>query len=260
MHRIAAEANVEDPTSYQIRVPNDARAWTPFWSDLRWSLRVWQRRPGFVVLMAVVLLVFRVSLVSPITYLIVAVVVAGFAGTERVYYLRDFYGHDFSLHEVPRLTRRFIGRFVCCALLVGIPGGVLFGIVLAMEVGIHPATRGARSLPLRVSLTYLAITLAVDALLTFAIPILVFTTRSAREALVLGVRFIRHTWPRSAWYIFTPGLTIGALALVFPQTELSESVDVIISVVGGLMAFAFKGAAVPYYLRCVDVVGDDGAD
>jgi|ERR1700722_689875 len=259
MPRIAAEANVEDP-SYQIRIPSDAHAWAPFLSDLRWSFRVWQRRPGFVLLVAVVLLVLRVSLVSPISYLVVAVFVAGFVGTERIYYLRAFYDHDFSLREVPRLTKRFIGRFVCFSLLVGIPGGIIFGIVLASEEGIHPASKGVSSaLPLRVSITYLAITLVVDALLTFATPILVFTTRSAREAFVLGVRFIRHTWPRSACYVFTPGLTIGALALVFPQSELSESVDVIISVVGGLLAFAFKGAAVPYFLRCIDVVGDDGA-
>jgi hypothetical protein len=198
------------------------------------------------------------SLLSPFLYVIILFVTAGFVGTERIYYLREFYGREFSLREVPRLTRRFFARFLRLSLIMGIPIGIIISLIIVVEVGIHP-TRNSSGESLRVAISYLVVLLIVDALLTFVTPILVFSTGSAVEALALGLKFLRHTWPRSLWYVFTPGLSLVAIGLVFPRSEINTSLDVVISVIGGLLAFAFKGAAVPYYLRCIDVVDDDGA-
>ncbi len=248
---------MDEPTKIQIRVPSDGRLWTPFWNDLKWSFGSWVRRPGFVVLLAFYILFLRVAaVVSPFVYLIVAVGTLGIVGTERIYYLRDFYGLEFSLREVPRLTRRFFGRFLALGLIVGIPTAVIFVICALAESGYHPHDTNS-AVPLRLSVTYLVVLLFVDALLTFVTPILVFSTRSANEALRVGVRFLRHTWPKSLWYVFTPGLTLVGIDLVFPTSKLNTSLGYAIAIVGGLLAFAFKGAAVPFYLRCIDPVDDD---
>lgn len=259
--KLAAEATIMDESEInEIRVSRDLRPWPLFWSDLRWSFRAWIRRPQFVILVAILLLLLRLALlVSPIIYWIGYLALLGFSATERVYYLRLFQDRPFSIREVPTLTGQYFARFLRLLLIVAAVFVALFLVVVLVEVGVHQRTTGTgSSLPLRVYLSTLFIVFLADVALTFVSPALVFTTSSAWEALRFGLRLLRTTWPNSVWYVLTPGLTLYALAAIFPKTEIGAGVGTVVSVVGGLLAFGFKGAVVPYYLRYLhDASADD---
>lgn len=232
-----------------------------FWSDLRWSFRSWSSRPEFVVLTAVLLLLVRWSLaVAPSLYWVGYLILVAFSATQRIFYLRFWKARDFSIREVPKLTWSLAGRFYRLLAIVGVPILLLMGIIVGVEGAVKTTSHNAKDvLPLRVYVSWLVVFFLVDTLLTFVTPALVYSTRSAKESLKLGFKFLRNTWPNSAWYVLTPGLTISAIALAIPKSDGGSVVGVVIFVASGLVAFGFRGAVVPYYLRLVYAVGEDGA-
>ena len=88
---------------------------------------------------------------------------------------------------------------------------------------------------------------ALDLALTFVTYALVFTTRSARQALRIGLAMIRQTWPRSGLYLLCPPLALNLLNSIYPTQILV--VNVVTTAGLGLLALLAKGAIAALYLR-----------
>jgi hypothetical protein len=228
-----------------------------YFHNLRWSLRAWGQGPWFVVLTvvlqgAIVALAGKVSiLVLPLELFLV-----GFVGTERIFYLRVYRGNRLNWREVVPITWRFLGRFIVLGLIVVIPFTIVFFVV---AIATRPAVHGHFVLSGWSRVTLLAFSLLIDVLLTFVVPALAFSTRSAGEALRLGVQMLKHTWPASAWYAFAPGITVTVVALALPRSLIGYWATIGVAMVGGALGLAFKGAVVPFYLQRTDGVGVSGA-
>jgi hypothetical protein len=192
-----------------------------------------------------------IDLRLPILSILVALTLAGFYGTEWVFYFRRLTGRDLLPHEVPREVWGYIGRFVRLGLIVFVPMFVI-GVVTAVAT-VHgtpagdPAARVAVEDRWRV--IFISYELIVDVLLTFVSPALVYSTTSAREALAAGISRLRRTLPSSALYALTPGLSLSLVAFVLPRSALGDGGTIGLAVGGGLLGLAFKGAIAPFYLR-----------
>jgi hypothetical protein len=220
---------------------------------------MWANGPWLVFLTAVIAILLRIALSEAvIVYWIGYLVLYGFVGTQRIFYLREYKAVEFSMREVIPLTKRFTMRFLRLGLIVAVPTGFAASIAILATNGTRVSEHHS-ALPLRVQIAILAVIFLVDALLTFVTPALVFSTDSALEALRIGFRTLRSTWPSSAWYVLTPGLTVSALVLVLPTRDQNLAVGVVVILVTSMLALAFRGAVVPFYLRRIGPVGDDGA-
>jgi hypothetical protein len=102
------------------------------------------------------------------------------------------------------------------------------------------------------------IMLPLDLALTFVTSALVFTTRSARQALRIGLAMIRQTWPRSGLYLLCPPLALNMLNSIYP-TEILV-VNVVTTAGLGLLALLAKGAIAAFYLRERSVSANAVAD
>lgn len=183
--------------------------------------------------------------------LAIMVINAGWFGTERICYLRAFRGQSITAPELGRFTRAFIMRYAVLGLIVVVPF-----VLLLLPAFLDTRSEGPRT-DLLVAMVIL-ITI-VDLALTFVTPALAFSTRRVRGAIGIGLRMIRSEWPRSAWYILVPPLTV-----VFVGQTISRVTDVGIAgqafagVLAPLVNLWFKGATAAFYLRRHEV-GDDGA-
>jgi hypothetical protein len=168
----------------------------------------------------------------------------GWDGVERTFFLHQREGKRVSFSELLESVPRFVGRFLRLGLLVGI---VTFP---AMLVAIHLAhrfsTEASRAAAQRLALV--PIIVALDFVLTFVPPALVFTTRSAREALRIGRAMIRQTWPRSALYVLCPPLALNLLNTIY-STHVPAALRLWTSAALGLLALLAKGAIAAFYLR-----------
>jgi hypothetical protein len=187
----------------------------------------------------------------PLLSIPIALVIVGFYGTQWLFYFRMLTDRELHVLELPGVTLRFVGRFVRLGIIVVGPL-ILFGIVIALAES-HGATSAGHSHHLTLSTpvraTLVLYELIIDMLLTFVSPSLVYATTSAREALRLGLGRLRTTWPSSAWYMLTPGLTLSLVAFVLPQSAIGTGGALGIAVGGGLLGLAFKGAIASFYLR-----------
>jgi hypothetical protein len=104
----------------------------------------------------------------------------------------------------------------------------------------------------------LMIMVPLDLALTFVTSALVFTTRSARQALRIGLAMIRQTWPRSGLYLLCPPLALNMLNSIYP-TEILV-VNVVTTAGLGLLALLTKGAIAAFYLRERSVSANAVAD
>jgi hypothetical protein len=236
-----------------------------FIHDFLWSIRMWARAPWFVAL-ALVLQVSFVALLAPGNALVVVgflvwLFIAGFDGTERIFYLRAFRGDSLGWREVWGLSKRFVGRFVALGCLVVIPE-IVFLFVLGIATRLEVANRHPHQhlpLPWWSRVVLLAFVITIDLMLTFVVPALAFSTRSALEALRLGLAMLKTTWPECAWYALAPGFTLGVLALALPRSVVGNGGGIGVALVGGTIALACKGAAVPFYLLRTSGVSLNGA-
>ena len=165
-------------------------------------------------------------------------ILAGFVGTQRAWFLAAFRDENFGLPDATASTTRYVPRFVALGLLVFLP--VVPWIVLV--AGLHS------SHPLEAGLLLAATLLLLDAFLTFVVPALAFTTNSAFEAVRIGRRMIGSTWPACAWYVVAPGLTLTLFVLLLPGSSLAGA-RVALGVVAALVALVLKGAIAAFYLR-----------
>jgi hypothetical protein len=99
----------------------------------------------------------------------------------------------------------------------------------------------------------------MDALLTFVVPALVYSTDSALAAFAAGVRFVGFAWPGSMLYVLMPGLTMRVISSILPSSDTPGAVDTLVAVMSGLLAFATRGIVAPFYLRHLERVAGDGA-
>ena len=232
------------------------RAWPLFWTDLRWSVRAWASGLWFVML--VVALQAALVAVPPRLDLLdipLLLGLVGFVGTERIFYLRAYRNSRLEAREVVPFSWRFIGRFLVLGIVAVVP---FVAIIATIEVVVQPAPYKADAFPIWVRMSILTFGLILDLLLTFVTPALAFSTRSVNEALHIGWRMLKDTWPTSAWYAFTPGLTLGVIALVLPRSLIGLVGSIALAGVTGALGFAFKGAVVPFYVRHAPGIGKDG--
>ncbi len=171
----------------------------------------------------------------------VNIFIAGFVGTQRVWFVRIFEGRTLTGREVAALTRAFIGRFVILGFVCTLPSWCVFGIVGAAVF--H--TWGPGGL-LTVSIGYAVV---LDIALTFVVPALSLSTGSVREAFGLGLRMVRDERPASMWYALAPGLTLNAFSLLLPRSLFAPGARIAIVLAAAALSLWFKGAIVAFYVR-----------
>jgi hypothetical protein len=217
-----------------------------FRDDVAAALRAWTRSPSLPV---VSILIWAGPVLLPstgamaVSGLLLLLITAGWAGTERVWYAQCFQGIRLSPADIASYTWGYVWRYVRLGFLLLLP----FGIAIAVTSHASNLTR------------VLVITIPViliDFGLTFVTPALALSTYRVREALPVGIRMIRAEWPRSAWYVFLPPLAIFAAAhatraFVGPVPVFAASA------VAALVASICRGATVAFYLRHGPVPDDE---
>ncbi len=255
-------------------------AWRVFTQDLAGALRVWRTAPllplSSIILMVVDRAVYSVRAPGPVGsgqvpergplfgggfVLLVSVIMSGWVGTERVWYLRAYRGKVIHLGELWRLTRAFIFRYMVLGLLVFGPTFVAFAVAILWLV--RPAWVGPQPLPSVSTLQTMAIlmfllTIPIDVFLTFVTPALAYTTPSVRKALGIGWRMLRNEWPESAGYALVPPLALLLGIQTLPESLLGRTGELVLSGGGVLLNLWFKGATAAFYFRRYDP-GDNGA-
>ena len=134
----------------------------------------------------------------------------GWSGAERRFFRDRRDGTNVTLHQLLALVPCFSGRFLRLGILVGIVTAPIVAIAIvtsARLVSLGMARSAAAALHIEMVTTMVAVDLA----LTFVTSALVFTTDSAVEALRIGLRMIRQTWPRSGLYVLCPPLALNML-------------------------------------------------
>ena len=171
------------------------------------------------------------------------VVMAGWVGTQRIWFLRAFRGEAMRPAELVTLTVAFTPRFVLLGLLITLPTLV---VVPLATVWVHdPRTLFTVWLVLP-----LVVSVATDVVLTFVTPALAYSTTKLRRAFRLGLGMLRHEWPRCAWYALVPPFAITMLVRLIPRSALGPATGATIGLMGFMVGLWFKGAIAAYYLRC----------
>ncbi len=180
------------------------------------------------------------------------VAVIGFYAVPWAFYLRASEDRTLAWYEMFGVTWSYFRRFLRLGLIV------LGAVVIPVSIGVvavlrHQGWHGSlvNHPPSWYLLTVVTMVVVVDALLTFATPALVYSTDLAVDALGSGFRLMRATWPSSAPYVLTPGLTLSVIGLILPRSILGVGGNVAIAAVGAVIGLAFKGAIASFYLRNV---------
>ena len=229
-------------------------AWGSFTRDLGSSLRAWAKAPMLPVLSVAIgaaeAILNARRMHVPGDFLLLfgfQLLFAGWVGTQRIWYLRTWRGKGMAASEVFTFTGKFLWRFVWLGLIV-------VGLMIPFTIFAFVLARSTTSPAVVMSV----LAVAVDFILTFVTPALAFSTARAGDAMGIGVRTLRETWPRCAWYALVPPLAIAAAGSLLPDSVLSTSARVTYLAATALVALLFKGAAAAFYLRHHEV-GDDGS-
>jgi hypothetical protein len=217
------------------------RGWSEFSDDLASSARALRKAPLLIVL--TLLLWTSLAVARPlgvVAFIPLQIAIAGFVGTQRMWFARLFRGEELRRDEIWPLTLSYIGRFVGLGLSVAVASIPLVFVILSLSGGHH---RGAAII------TGLVYGLTVDLVLTFVVPALALTTTSPQLAWRVGIQMIKQTWPRSAWYVLTPGITLTALTVLLPPRGFALGIAALVSMATSVVALVFKGAIVAFYLR-----------
>lgn len=167
------------------------------------------------------------------------VVWAGWLGTERVVIARAARGEELDARNAWGSVRILGPRFIRLALAL-----LPLGLLLVLAGG----TLGAASLRYRLVLA--VVVLAVGIGLTFVTPALVFTTSRLRDAVPIGWRLLRTTWPETWAHAVVPAATMAAVAAL--------ALDAVVWVLAvEVLALVFRGATALRYVDLVDVAWAD---
>jgi len=232
------------------QVARESGSWGAFVGDFRWGIRTWRSAPWFVVLVGAMWAAsVAVDRSASFLSLPFALVLAGFYGTQWLFYLRLLTNRDLRPVEIPWITIRCIGRFLRLGLLTLGPLIVALLVAVMRQGASNVSHAGRVRFTNHAQIFVILYELVIDALLTFVTPSLVYSTSSAVESIRLGLKRLRATWPASAWYVLTPGLTLSLSAYLIPRSALGVGGAIGIAVAGGLLGFAFKGAIAPFFFR-----------
>jgi len=170
----------------------------------------------------------------------------GFAGTQRVWFLRAHRKQQMTRKEVWRMTWSFLGRYFVLTLL--------FIPVIALIVALNIGDAGRIKF-----LSYLVI-FVVEVVATFIAPALAFSTRRIRIAIPAGIRMLKESWPSSAWYALAPPLTVFFIGFDLVRRNIGIVPAAISSaIVVPLFHLWLRSATALFYLRRVPDVGPNGA-
>jgi len=184
-------------------------------------------------------------------------VMLGWYGVERVFFLRQFRGRPATLTQLLSLVRFFVGRFLVLGLLVGTVFLTSF-FALARLFGTDMDRLSEGSVPpIWFGLCTTAVVLWIDFGLTFVTSALAYTTRSVFRALDIGLGMIARTWPRSVLYVLCPPLALNILNWIFPVGGLGLQLPITCLVT--VVALIAKGAIAAFYLRERGSYAEDGA-
>lgn len=239
-------------------------ALSEFAQDLNLAVKAWRTAP-FLPLFSCVIALLQAGLVSldvsdspPLALLgWLASLALGFfwlgsLGTERLWYLKAFREEPFGLRLALLVSLRFVGRFFRLGLAMLWRFAILWLLIVVLFIF---ARRGGGSLPLWYYAVTFLLGLPMSAILTFAAPALVYTTRSASEAIRAGFDLVRTAWPDTVPYILLPPLAL----VIFARSNLQQygaPTLLAATVVYTLLNLVFKGAAALFFLRRFDVVDE----
>jgi hypothetical protein len=232
-----------------------------FLGDVQWAIRSWGNGLWFVGFVLILSCANAAAYSNRHTAFLGAAIelfLVGFSGTQRIWYLRSLRNERFEGREVWSLSWSFFGQFLRLGLLCSIPI-VLPLIIWIVVEDAHRHGHAATTTPVALRLVFIGLTLLLDFALTFVVPTLAFSTTSAVDALRSGIRMIGQLWPRCAWYVLAPGLTLSFGSLLVSSHALGGWARPILIVFGAMAAFLFRGAVVPFYLRLHPEVGRDGS-
>lgn len=173
----------------------------------------------------------------------------GWAGAERIFFLRHLEKKPVTLGELLGYCLSFFGRFFALGLLLG---SGAFGLMLFMVL-----SRRAEPHSLGFKLGIAIFMAAADFVLTFVPSALAFTTRSVRRSLRIGLQMIGRTWPRCGLYVLCPPLALNFVNTIYPMHL--TSVRLVVTAGVTVLALLAKGATAAFYLRERPTYGPDGA-
>jgi hypothetical protein len=166
-------------------------------------------------------------------------------------------GRQVTLRGLLASAPFFVGRFLRLGFLVGVvvfPAMLVVGSLVGHILGAQ--TDASRAAAIRIEL--MVIMVPLDLALTFVTSALTFSTRSARDALRIGLAMIRQTWPRSGLYVLCPPLALNMVNSIYPKHIPAVSVATTAGL--ALLALLAKGATAAFYLRERPVSADVVAD
>lgn len=170
-----------------------------------------------------------------------AIVSVGWSGTERLAYLRLWRSGGLAGRDLALATTDLVWPVLRLVLLVLLPSATIAAGATVAVV----ATTGGTVEPLALAL---GTGVLVGLVLTFALPALVYTTRRARSAAMVGVRLLRRTWPANAWHVVVP-LTVFAARGAPGRPVMAPQMEVLAAIGLAVLGLWFKGAIAAFYLR-----------
>ncbi|HWH28053.1 MAG TPA: hypothetical protein VNU26_03665 [Mycobacteriales bacterium] len=240
--------------------------------DLGRAAAVWRRYPLLpvaTVATASVLCLTNASDGVAVLAGLGALLLVGWPGTERLFYLRAWHGDGMRLLELPGATLRFFTRFFLLGLLSAVAYLVvaLPALVEVSRRALDAARQGAAAgvtdpaqvdvdIPLWATLWLIAAVVVIDMVGTYVTPALTYSTWRVTAAIVLGLQMLRRTWPHAALYVVAPPLAVVVVNL-FAQWGLATATIAV--VLAALLNLLVKGAVAAYYLRVVGPVPPNGA-
>ena len=190
-------------------------------------------------------------LVAGLVYAPIMLFAAGWAGTERIWYLRAYRGKAIRLEECWKLTWAFAIRYATLGLLIYL---VQRGVPLLVDrstliPSIAAVLNRLMALVVIMIINIGLLWIVVYAALTFVTPALAYSTRGVVTALAIGWQTLRHDWPVSAPYALVPPFIGGCLLILQELLTLDARALLVVSAVGTLLNLWFTGAIAAYYLR-----------
>jgi hypothetical protein len=232
---------------------DDKLAPKDFVTDLVWAARAVLAQPS-VALVSIAVWCLPPELaahlrpdhpvLSLITLLLVLVFMFGWFGAERMFFLLQRDGKKVTSRDLVAATPFFASRYVSLGVLV-----CIVAVPLTMAAGSIAGRVAGTSGHLRAAPTIVVVPLivAIDLALTFVTSALAFTTRSAYEAVRIGLSMIRQTWPRSGLYVLCPPLALNMFNYMHPTH--TRMLTVASTAALAVLALLAKGATAAFYLR-----------
>ena len=252
--------------SRDVRSIDEKLAPHDFVADFVWAAREVFRKPSVAVVstalwwIPVLLGLGARSHKSPLRALIMlalGIFALGWLGAERTFFRLRREGKDVALRELVDSVLGFIGRFFRLGLWMGVivvPVTVAVCVVTAAFVKSGNPMFAAGV----ISAVVIAVMVVLDLALTFVTPALAFSTDSVSEALRIGFRMIRQTWPRSGLYVLCPPLALNLFNAMYSiQIPL---LTLVTTAALAVLALVAKGATAAFYLRERPVVSTDTID